>query len=154
MVALVYGLGRRMGGRPVGLASGLALSSIGLLRGRDAPGRQRRARWPSSPRWRSTPPGGAPDDEGPSRRTDADGDPAGTWRLVFFAALGLGFLSKGPIVLMLTSVAIVPYLVQTGRPGIGPAPAPRRAGIAALRGDGGELAGGRLLARPQRRASG
>ena len=42
-----------------------------------------------------------------------------SWRLLFFAALGLGFLSKGPIVLMLTSVAIIPYLIQTGRPGAG-----------------------------------
>src|SRR5262249_61515715 len=31
MVGLVYGLGRRLGGRPVGLASGLALTSMGFF---------------------------------------------------------------------------------------------------------------------------
>ncbi len=40
---------------------------------------------------------------------------ARTWRLLLYAALGLGFLCKGPIVLMLTSAAIVPYLIQAGR---------------------------------------
>ena len=36
-------LGRRMGGRPLGLASALVLCSLGVLRRRDAPGGQRRA---------------------------------------------------------------------------------------------------------------
>ena len=40
-VALIYALGRRMGGRALGLASAFVLCSTGFLRGRDAPGQQR-----------------------------------------------------------------------------------------------------------------
>ena len=142
-VALIYALGRRMGGRPVGLASALILCSSGLFVG------EMRQAGNDGPlaffttlalyaAWRALE-GEEPAGHRP-RRTGR------TWRLLFFAALGLGFLSKGPIVLMLTSVAIIPYLIQTGRLGIGPAPARRRPGPADLRRDGGELAGGRLPA--------
>src|SRR5262249_39038831 len=43
--------------------------------------------------------------------------PAGArrWSLVFYVALGLGFLSKGPIVVILAALGLVPYLVLTGR---------------------------------------
>jgi 4-amino-4-deoxy-L-arabinose transferase-like glycosyltransferase len=37
------------------------------------------------------------------------------WSLVFYGALGLGFLSKGPVILLLVLVALVPYLVFSGR---------------------------------------
>jgi 4-amino-4-deoxy-L-arabinose transferase-like glycosyltransferase len=40
---------------------------------------------------------------------------ARTWRLLWPVALGLGFLCKGPIVLMVTATAIVPYLIPAGR---------------------------------------
>jgi 4-amino-4-deoxy-L-arabinose transferase-like glycosyltransferase len=100
-VALVYALGRRMGGRGVGLASAMILSTSGLFVG------EMRQAGPDGPlaffttlalyaAWRAL-------DEGRP------------WRLLFHAALGLGFLCKGPIILMLTAVAILPPLVQAGR---------------------------------------
>ncbi len=100
-VALVYALGRRMGGRGVGLASAMILSSSGLFVG------EMRQAGPDGPlaffttlalyaAWRAF-------DEGRP------------WRWLFHAALALGFLCKGPIVLMLTAVAIVPPLIQAGR---------------------------------------
>jgi 4-amino-4-deoxy-L-arabinose transferase-like glycosyltransferase len=47
--------------------------------------------------------------------------PAGAraWSLVFYAALGLGFLSKGPIVVILAALALVPYLALSGQLRIG-----------------------------------
>jgi 4-amino-4-deoxy-L-arabinose transferase-like glycosyltransferase len=115
-VALIYALGRRMGGRPVGLASAMILSSSGLFVG------ELRQAGHDGPlaffttlalyaAWRALDDGG-PAEVGPPRR-------GRSWRLLFAAALGLGFLCKGPIVLMLTSAAIVPYLIQAGRPGHG-----------------------------------
>jgi len=37
------------------------------------------------------------------------------WSLVFYAALGLGFLTKGPVILLLVLVALIPYLSFSGR---------------------------------------
>src|SRR5262249_8870926 len=37
------------------------------------------------------------------------------WSLLFYLALGLGFLTKGPIVVLLAALAIVPYLACLGR---------------------------------------
>jgi len=37
------------------------------------------------------------------------------WSLVFYAALGLGFLTKGPVILLLVLVALIPYLAFSGR---------------------------------------
>ena len=37
------------------------------------------------------------------------------WCLLFYAAMGLGFLCKGPIVLLLVGMTVVPYLATTGR---------------------------------------
>ena len=37
------------------------------------------------------------------------------WSLILHAALGLGFLTKGPIILMLAAVTVVPYLAFSGR---------------------------------------
>ncbi len=113
-IALIYALGRRMGGRSLGLASALNLSSSGLFVGemRQA-GNDGLLAFCTTlalyAAWRAL-----EIEEPASDRARHNGR---TWRLLFFAALGLGFLSKGPIVLMLTSVAIIPYLIQTGRPG-------------------------------------
>jgi 4-amino-4-deoxy-L-arabinose transferase-like glycosyltransferase len=111
-VALVYLLGRRLGGRAVGLASALILSSSGLFvgemrqAGNDGPLAFFTA-MALHAAWRVL------DDEetadAPSRRA------GGIWRRLFYIALGMGFLCKGPIVLMMTSAAIVPYLIQAGR---------------------------------------
>ena len=101
MVGLVYALGRRIGGREVGTASGLALIStlffVGELRqaGNDGPlaffsalalyAAYRRLEIGSSPRW--------------------------IW--LFYAATGLGFLTKGPIVLLIVGLTVLPYLATT-----------------------------------------
>ena len=37
------------------------------------------------------------------------------WCLLFYAAMGLGFLCKGPIVLLLVGMTVVPYLATIGR---------------------------------------
>ena len=118
MVALVYLLGTRLGGRPVGLASGLALCSMGFFisemrqSGNDGPlafftTLALYAAW---------------------RRLHGQGtavadDPAGAggrgWSLLFHTALGLGFLCKGPIVVLLAAITLVPYLVCVRRLGTG-----------------------------------
>ena len=101
-----------MGGRAVGLASAMILGSSGLFVG------EMRQAGNDGPlaffttlalyaAWRLL------DDEEPADAPSAYA--GGTWRRLFYAALGLGFLCKGPIVLMLTSAAIVPYLIQAGR---------------------------------------
>ena len=40
---------------------------------------------------------------------------ASVWSLVFYAALGLGFLTKGPVILIVVLVALIPYLSFSGR---------------------------------------
>jgi 4-amino-4-deoxy-L-arabinose transferase-like glycosyltransferase len=114
MVALVYSLGCRLGGRQVGLASGLALTSmiyfVVELRqaGNDGPLAffTTLALYAA---WRRL-------HGGPDGTTDGDEalGPRG-WNLALHAALGLGFLVKGPIVVVLVAVALVPYLATVGR---------------------------------------
>ncbi len=107
-VALVYGLGRRLGGRSVGLASGLALVSMGYFvaelrqAGNDGPlvFFTTLALYAA---WRRL----NPEDAavvGPRR-----------WNFVMYAALGLGFLTKGPVVLLLVALTVLPYLACIGR---------------------------------------
>lgn len=109
-IALVYALGRRMGGRDVGLASAIILGSSGLFLG------ELRQAGNDGPltlfttmslyaAWRLLEPG-EPGDDARSGRV---------WRWMFAVTLGLGFLSKGPIILMLTFTAIAPYLIQSRR---------------------------------------
>jgi len=122
-VALIYLLGRLMGGRALGLASAFVLCSMGFFVGEmrqasnDGPlvlfttlalyaaihrlqdadetspvedgshSSGRRHKWPGS--W--------------------------AWSLVFHTALGLGFLTKGPVILLLVGVTIVPYLAFARR---------------------------------------
>jgi 4-amino-4-deoxy-L-arabinose transferase-like glycosyltransferase len=112
-VALIYAMGRRMGGREVGLASAMILGSSGFFLGelRQAGNDGPLALFTTMAlfaAWRLV--------ELPS-----PADPASRrgWRWMFIVALGLGFLSKGPIVLLLTATAIVPYLVQARRLGPG-----------------------------------
>ena len=107
MVALVYGLGRRLGGRSVGLASGLALTSMVFFivelrqAGNDGP----LAFFTTLAAWRRL--------HGHGSREEAEaGDAPGTgaagprcWNFVMYGALGLGFLSKGPIVVVLAGAA-------------------------------------------------
>ncbi|MBY0396591.1 MAG: glycosyltransferase family 39 protein, partial [Thermoleophilia bacterium] len=119
MVALTYLLGRRLGGRSVGLASGLALASMGFFivelrqAGNDGPLAffTTLALYAA---WRRL-----HDDAG-----DFADDPAAAggrrWSFAFYGALGLGFLCKGPVVLLLAAIAVVPYLacIRRLRPGL------------------------------------
>ena len=112
MVGLVYGLGRRIGDRSVGLASGLALTSmvffVAELRqaGNDGPLAffTTLALYAA---WRRL------HGEG----TEVGDAPAGArgWNLVVYAAMGLGFLTKGPIIVALVALTLVPYLLTIGR---------------------------------------
>jgi 4-amino-4-deoxy-L-arabinose transferase-like glycosyltransferase len=121
-VALVYSLGRRMAGREVGLASALVLCSFGFFVG------EMRQASNDGPlvlfttlalcaAWRRF----STEDEalstdtrlGPSsdtRRSDGR-----VWAISFHLALALGFLTKGPVILLLVAATVIPYLLFSGR---------------------------------------
>ncbi|WP_165231978.1 ArnT family glycosyltransferase [Aquisphaera insulae] len=102
-VALVYALGKRIGGRPLGLASAMILATTGLFlselrqAGNDGP-LAACTTLAVYAAWR--------------RIRDQGGR---GWAVLFHVALGLGFLCKGPIILMLVGVAILPDLAPTRR---------------------------------------
>ena len=120
-VALVYVLGRRMAGREVGLASALVLCSLGFFVG------EMRQASNDGPlvlfttlalcaAWHRF--------DGEDEVFSTDGKPmypigrwsAGrVWTLLFHCALALGFLTKGPVILLLVAVTVVPYLIFSGR---------------------------------------
>jgi 4-amino-4-deoxy-L-arabinose transferase-like glycosyltransferase len=122
-VALIFALGRRMGGRALGLASAFVLCSMGFFVGemRQASNdgflvlfttlalyaayrRLHHDHGNAQSEIESLSPGHA------QRQTGA-----WVWGLVFHAALGLGFLTKGPVILLLSGVTIVPYLAFARR---------------------------------------
>lgn len=117
LVWLTYALGRRMAGRSVGLAAGFALVSMVFAivemrqAGNDAPlaffvALAIYAAW---------------------RRLHEDevaGEPGerpghAVWGLVVGLAMGLGFLTKGPIVVPLVGLSVAPYLAVRRRLGVG-----------------------------------
>lgn len=109
MVGLVYALGRRLGGRSVGLSSGLVLTSLGFFiselrqAGNDGPLAffTTLALYAA---WRRL----------PGTNVENGEEPPGSraWNFLFYLALGLGFLTKGPIVVLLVALALVPYLLN------------------------------------------
>ncbi len=117
-VCLIYALGRRMRGRELGLAAALVLASMGFFVG------EMRQASNDGPlvlfttlalyaAWRRLEAAGEPphhDDQSnlPSHPSTRDG--ARLWGLVFHTALGLGFLTKGPVILLLVAVTVIPYL--------------------------------------------
>jgi len=116
-VALIYLLGRRIGGRPVGLASALVLCSLGFYVGEM---RQASNDGPLTlfttlalyAAWRRL----HVEDDNPADATAPRSLGArASWNLVLYAALGLGFLTKGPVILLLTGVTVIPYLTISGR---------------------------------------
>ncbi len=120
-VALIYALGRRMAGRTVGLTSALVLCSVGFFVGEM---RQASNDGPLvlfttlalSAAWRRFDVEGEAlpiDGRAPSHlRARAGGR---VWALLFHCALGLGFLTKGPVILLVIAVTVIPYLVFSGR---------------------------------------
>jgi 4-amino-4-deoxy-L-arabinose transferase-like glycosyltransferase len=118
IVALVYALGISMGGRPVALASAMALCTTGLFiaelrqAGNDGP----LALFTTLAlyaAWRRL--HGLPPSQGTSSPFSGI-DPPGSrgWAFLFHAALGLGFLCKGPIILLLVGFTVTPYLTTIG----------------------------------------
>ncbi len=115
-VALVYALGRRMGGRPLGLASALVLASLGFF---VAEMRQAGNDGPIAlfvtlalfAAWHLLEERQPNDRDGCAGKSRVDR----IWSLALYAAMGLGFLTKGPIILMLVSVTIIPYLIVSRR---------------------------------------
>jgi 4-amino-4-deoxy-L-arabinose transferase-like glycosyltransferase len=122
-VALVYLLGARIGGRGLALAAAMALSTMWLFiaelrqASNDGPlglcttlalyaawcrmhGTARTSRSASE----------KPEDDLPGPRG---------WLLVFYLGLGLGFLCKGPIILLLVGLTVIPYLAAIGSLGMG-----------------------------------
>ena len=117
-VALVYLLGLRMGGRELARASALVLCSSAFFVGemRQASNDCLLALFTTLAlyaAWRALEGTGEyvlPRDRfsGSMRRSKPAA--ALSWRLVFYSALGLGFLTKGPVIVLLVAVTLVPYL--------------------------------------------
>lgn len=120
MVGLTYALGRRLHGRAVGVAAGLALTSTGFFisemrqAGNDGP----LALFTTLAiyaAWRRL--------HGDAGEVPATAEPVvgpRRWSLLLYLALGLGFLTKGPIILLLVAIALLPFLAMAGRfrPGV------------------------------------
>ncbi len=101
-VALVYFLGRGLGGRAVGLASGFALASTAyfVVEMRQAGNDGFLALFATLAllaAWKRL-----------------DGGDRG-WSFLFYGALGLGFLTKGPVILLLVGLPILGYLATSRR---------------------------------------
>jgi len=117
IVALIYHLGRRIGGRAVGLASALVLCSSGFFVGemRQASNDGPLALFTTLAlyaAWRCL----NLDDDNPADATVPRSLGArASWNLIVYASLGLGFLTKGPVILLLAGMTVIPYLTISGR---------------------------------------
>jgi 4-amino-4-deoxy-L-arabinose transferase-like glycosyltransferase len=115
-VALVFLLGRHMGGRALGLTSAFVLCSMGFFVGEMRQASNDCLLVPFTTlalyaAYRRL------HDENESRLPGQiqRGTWARVWSLVFHTALGLGFLTKGPVILLLVGVTLVPYLAFARR---------------------------------------
>ena len=126
-VALIYAFGLRMGGRELALASGLVLCSSAFFVGEM---RQASNDGPLAffttlalyAAWRRLERAGERSTKGDHTvGTARDTERAGAigWCLLFYCALGLGFLTKGPVILLLAGVTLVPYVASGRRLGWG-----------------------------------
>jgi 4-amino-4-deoxy-L-arabinose transferase-like glycosyltransferase len=117
-VSLIYALGRRLGGRGLGLASAMILSTAALFvtelrqAGNDGPlcfftTLALYAAWC----WLHGTRGG-----NRAAIVQAANPPnSRRWAITFHMALGLGFLCKGPIILVLVGLAVIPSLLTGNR---------------------------------------
>ena len=119
-VGLVYWLGRGIGGRSVGLASGFALASSAyfVVEMRQAGNDALLALFTTLAllaAWKRLH-GAREGDE-----VEPPGDRPGRrgWAFVFHLALGLGFLTKGPVIALIVGLAVVGYLATSRRLGSG-----------------------------------
>jgi len=121
-VMVVYLLGARIGGRSLAITSAMALCTTGLFiaelrqAGNDGPlgcftSLALLAAWC---RIHSTRTLEHPSFGSPGVDTNRCKGPR-AWVLLFYGALGLGFLCKGPIILALVAWSVVPYLACTHR---------------------------------------
>jgi 4-amino-4-deoxy-L-arabinose transferase-like glycosyltransferase len=115
-VALIFILGRRMGGRALGLASAFVLCSMGFFVGEMRQASNDCLLVPFATlglyaAYRRL------HDENESRLSGQvqNGRRARVWNVVFHSALGLGFLTKGPVILLVVGVTLVPYLAFARR---------------------------------------
>ena len=117
-VALIYALGLRMGGRELARSSALVLCSLAFFVGemRQASNDGQLALFTTLAlyaAWRRLEGSGKPLPFGaraPALKRDSQGGGSLHWGLVFYGALGLGFLTKGPVILVLVGVTLLPYL--------------------------------------------
>jgi 4-amino-4-deoxy-L-arabinose transferase-like glycosyltransferase len=108
-VGLIYGLGRRLGGRAVGLTSGFVLASLVFFISEMRQGGNdglltfftTLACYGAWRRLHGNDTAGAPGPRG--------------WSLLMYLALGLGFLTKGPIVVAVVAIAVIPYIAASGQ---------------------------------------
>jgi 4-amino-4-deoxy-L-arabinose transferase-like glycosyltransferase len=121
-VGLVYWLGRGLGGRSVGLASGFALASSAyyVVEMRQAGNDGLLALFTTLAllaAWKRL--HGAVGVEGDEVEPPGDRPGRRAWSIVFYLAMGLGFLSKGPIILIMVGLAVLGYLATSRRLGPG-----------------------------------
>ena len=114
-VALIFILGRRMGGRALGLASAYVLCSMGFF-----VGEMRQASNDCFLVLCTTLVLAAAyrrlhDDESRSPGQFQRWPGARVWNLVFYTGLAMGFLTKGPVILLLVAVTLIPYLAFARR---------------------------------------
>jgi 4-amino-4-deoxy-L-arabinose transferase-like glycosyltransferase len=117
-IALIYALGLRMGGRELARSSALVLCSSAFFVGemRQASNDCLLALFTTLAlyaAWRKLEePGELPTHEDQACGRERNSKPASAlrWGLVFYCALGLGFLTKGPVILLLVIVTVIPYL--------------------------------------------
>lgn len=117
-VALIYAFGLRIRDRELALAASFVLCSTAFFVGemRQASNDALLALFTTLglyAAWRTLEPREEPNRSNDrDRGADRDSRPnaARYWGMVFYAALGLGFLTKGPIILLLAGVTLLPYL--------------------------------------------
>jgi 4-amino-4-deoxy-L-arabinose transferase-like glycosyltransferase len=118
-VALIYAIGLRIRDRELALAASFVLCSTAFFVGemRQASNDTLLAPFTTLAlyaAWHMLEPRGEPTRSNERARQaapDSWPDAAHHWGTVFYAALGLGCLTKGPIILLLVAVTLLPYLV-------------------------------------------